>query len=57
MRILLGGLGLWVALNAVIAARLIRRADRSGENLPEAVVLPLRHARRRLPFPKLRGLS
>lgn len=40
--ILWGGLGLWLALNGVVAARLIRRADRSGESLSDTVVLPLR---------------
>jgi hypothetical protein len=37
-----GGFGLWLALNGVLAARLIRRSNQSDENSSEAVVLPLR---------------
>jgi len=38
-----GGFGVWLALNGVVAARLIRRSTRSDVNSSDAVVLPLRH--------------
>ena len=38
---LLGGLGLWLALNGVVAARLIRRTNQSDENLADKIVLTL----------------
>ena len=40
--LLWGGVALWLALNGVVAARLIRRANRSDVGEPEAVVLTLR---------------
>ena len=40
--LLWGGLGLWLALNGVLGARLIRRPNRSDVNQSEPVVLPLR---------------
>ena len=40
---LLGGFGLWLVLNGVVAARLIRRSIRSNTNASETVVFPFRH--------------
>lgn len=40
--ILWSGLGLWLALNGVVAARLIHRSSRRDMDLPDTVILPLR---------------
>jgi len=42
--VLWGGFGLWLALNGVLAARLMRRPNRSDVHSPDAVVLPLRQS-------------
>jgi hypothetical protein len=41
---LLGGFGLWLALNGVVAARLMRRPNPSDANLSDSVVLLPRHS-------------
>jgi hypothetical protein len=41
---LLGGFGLWLALNGVVAARLIRRPNRLNETQSEAEAVVLRFA-------------